>query len=55
MAEDSFERSEVKFPSQNYYLVFDRKNKKEKTDKYKDHENLAKTVYLEKKVKKLEE
>jgi hypothetical protein len=28
LAEDSFDRSEVKFPSYNYHIVFDQKNKK---------------------------
>lgn len=52
LAEDSFERSEVKFPSHNYYIVFDNKNKKER---HSHHDKMSKTAFLEKKVRRLEE
>ena len=52
LAEDSFDRSEVKYPTHNYYIVFDKKNQK----KRRISENpLSKTVCLENKVRRLEE
>ena len=55
LAEDSFDRSEVKFPSHNYYIMFDKKNKNKKNFRGGISNDFTKTVCLENKVKRLED
>lgn len=59
LGEESLEREEVKFPSHNYYIMFDRKPRKGRTAPLERRgvgnlESMAKTTYLERKVNNLE-